>query len=266
MRLSTVLRMGACALAMSGVALADAPKEAAEVKVAQAATPPAPASDAKSDRVEKVVVTAQKRAQALKDVPLPVQANQGSQLEQTGSNEISDLVTQIPGASAVSRTSPGFETISIRGISSGTTGDATTGYYIDDVAFGVPNLQLVPPARLFDLQRVEVLAGPQGTLFVASAMGGAVRYITNKADARDFHVGVNASYSLTVEDRRGPAAIDWYAVGQAGQGAPSMLGLIRRDGDVVRILGSSSAKQADRPKDWDAPPNGWWLMTLERIE
>ena len=76
----------------------------------------------------------------------------------------------------------------------------------------------------------------------------------------------NASYSLTVEDRRGPAAIDWYAVGQAGQGAPSMLGLIRRDGDVVRILGSSSAKQADRPKDWDAPPNGWWLMTLERIE
>lgn len=197
MRLSTVLRMGACALAMSGVALADAPNEAAEVKVAQAATPPAPASDARSDRVEKVVVTAQKRAQALRDVPLPVQAIQGSQLEQTGSNEISDLVTQIPGASAVSRTSPGFETISIRGISSGTTGDATTGYYIDDVAFGVPNLQLVPPARLFDLQRVEVLRGPQGTLWGQGAMGGTIRLITPRADSREFAARGQVEGSLT---------------------------------------------------------------------
>ena len=164
MSLATRLLAGACALALVSV----------------------PVAADESQKVEKVVVTAQKRSQALKDVPLPVQAIQGTEIEKTGSNEIADLVTQIPGASVVSRTAPGFETISIRGISSGTTGDATTGYYIDDVAFGVPNLQLVPPARLFDLQRVEVLRGPQGTLWGQGAMGGTIRLITPRADSEQF--------------------------------------------------------------------------------
>lgn len=134
---------------------------------------------------EDIVVTAQKREQNLLDVPLAVQAFAGAALESSGSREINDLLDSIPGASSVSRTAPGFETIQIRGIASGTTGDATVGYYIDDVPFSVPNLQLAPPARLFDLQRVEVLRGPQGTLYGQGAMGGTIRMVTAPADPNE---------------------------------------------------------------------------------
>ena len=130
----------------------------------------------------EIIVTAQKREQALTDVPLAIQAISGEQLEEQGTKELNDLIESIPGASSVSRTAPGFETIQIRGIASGTTGDATVGYYVDDVPFSVPNLQLAPPARLFDLQRVEVLRGPQGTLYGQGAMGGTIRMVTASPD------------------------------------------------------------------------------------
>ena len=141
------------------------------------------ASDSEDSDV--IVVTAQKREQALLDVPLAIQAISGAELEETGTSELNDLIESIPGASSVSRTAPGFETIQIRGIASGTTGDATVGYYVDDVPFSVPNLQLAPPSRLFDLQRVEVLRGPQGTLYGQGAMGGTIRMITAAPDYND---------------------------------------------------------------------------------
>lgn len=138
----------------------------------------AQAADKADTNAEDIVVTAQKREQNLLDVPLAIQAVSGAKLEEQGTKELNDLVESIPGASSVSRTAPGFETIQIRGISSGTTGDATVGYYIDDVPYSVPNLQLAPPSRLFDLQRVEVLRGPQGTLYGQGAMGGTIRMVT----------------------------------------------------------------------------------------
>ncbi|WP_408591794.1 TonB-dependent receptor [Novosphingobium sp.] len=144
--------------------------------LAQDATPAAGA-----DPLE-IIVTAQKRAQNLLDVPLSIQAVSGAQLEERGTKELNDLVESIPGASSVSRSAPGFETIQIRGVASGTTGDATVGYYVDDVPYSVPNLQLAPPSRLFDLQRVEVLRGPQGTLYGQGAMGGTIRMVTASPD------------------------------------------------------------------------------------
>jgi outer membrane receptor protein involved in Fe transport len=142
----------------------------------------APADDSNPG---EIIVTAQKREQTLLEVPLAIQAISGKQLEEQGTKELNDLIESIPGASSVSRTAPGFETIQIRGIASGTTGDATVGYYVDDVPFSVPNLQLAPPARLFDLQRVEVLRGPQGTLYGQGAMGGTIRMITASPDYDD---------------------------------------------------------------------------------
>jgi outer membrane receptor protein involved in Fe transport len=145
----------------------------------------------------EIVVTAQKREQALLDVPLAIQAISGADLEESGTSELNDLIESIPGASSVSRTAPGFETIQIRGIASGTTGDATVGYYVDDVPFSVPNLQLAPPSRLFDLQRVEVLRGPQGTLYGQGAMGGTIRMITASPDYDDVLGRAQVEGSLT---------------------------------------------------------------------
>lgn len=148
---------------------------------------PAYAQDAPpaGDDSTEIIVTAQKREQNLLEVPLAIQAISGAQLEEEGKKELNDLIESIPGASSVSRTAPGFETIQIRGIASGTTGDATVGYYVDDVPYSVPNLQLAPPSRLFDLQRVEVLRGPQGTLYGQGAMGGTIRMVTAAPDYND---------------------------------------------------------------------------------
>lgn len=150
---------------------------------------------------EEIVVTAQKRAQNLSDVPAAIQAITGDTLERRGTRSLSQLVDFIPGASIVSKSAPGFETIQIRGISSGTVGDATVGYYIDDVVFSIPNLQLAPPSRLLDLERTEVLRGPQGTLYGNGAMGGLIRIITTTPDTNSF--GVKALGELSFTDGGG---------------------------------------------------------------
>lgn len=160
--------------------------------IAQAAEEPAPAPDP-----AEIVVTAQKREQNLLDVPLAVQAVSGDTLERQGTKEIDRLVDFVPGASVVSKSAPGFETIQIRGVASGTVGDATVGYYIDDVVFSIPNLQLSPPSRLVDLQRVEVLRGPQGTLYGNGSMGGLIRLITSDPDTKSLGLKAQGEVSGT---------------------------------------------------------------------
>jgi iron complex outermembrane recepter protein len=155
------------------------------------------AKEEKKDAVEKVVVTAQKRSQQLKDVPLPVQSISKEQLENSGASNVADLVTQIPGASIVSKSTPGFETVQIRGISSGTTGDGLVGYYVDETPFGIPNLQLSPPARLLDVSRVEVIRGPSGTLYGQGSMGGTIKVITAAPDPTDMYGTLRGEVSVT---------------------------------------------------------------------
>jgi outer membrane receptor protein involved in Fe transport len=143
--------------------------------------------------LEEVVVTAQKREQNLSEVPQAIQAFTGDMLVRDGIESIGDIAAYIPGASFVNAPAAGWQTMQIRGISSGTTGEATTGYYIDELAFGVPNLQLAPPARFFDVERVEVLRGPQGTLYGQGSMGGTVKIITADADPNDYGFKVQTS-------------------------------------------------------------------------
>lgn len=189
---------GRASVAAICVAMFAVPASAQEKKAAEAV-----------DDTE-IVVTALKRQQQLLDVPVAIQAFTGEQLEASGAKELNDLIESIPGASSVSRTAPGFETIQIRGIASGTTGDATVGYYIDDVPFSIPNLQLAPPSRLFDLQRVEVLRGPQGTLYGQGAMGGTIRLVTASPDSNDLLGRVQLEGSTTAGGE-GSYAIDGVA-------------------------------------------------------
>ena len=157
--------------------------------------------------LEEILVTASKREQSLLEVPSSVQAFQGSDMERQGLRDLGDLTQRIPGASVVSKSAAGFETIQLRGISSGTVGDATVGYYIDELAFGIPNLQLAPPSRLIDLERVEVLRGPQGTLYGQGSMGGTIKMITRRPDSEEFDIKVAAEGSQT-EDGGDNYAVD----------------------------------------------------------
>ncbi len=169
--------------------------------------PTALAQQAGGGALEEIVVTASKREQNLLEVPSSVQAFQGSQLEREGLRDLGELTQRIPGASIVSKSAAGFETIQLRGISSGTVGDATVGYYIDELAFGIPNLQLAPPSRLIDLERVEVLRGPQGTLYGQGSMGGTIKMITRRPDTSEFDVKLAAEGSQT-EDGGDNYAVD----------------------------------------------------------
>ncbi len=138
--------------------------------------------------IEEIVVTAQKREESLMDVAMAVQSINNAELRRNGIENFEELVQFIPGASIVSSTAPGDETIQIRGITSGTIGDSTVGYYIDDVPFSIPNLQLAPPSRMFDLERIEVLRGPSGTLYGQSSMGGTIKLLTAEPDSKAFFV------------------------------------------------------------------------------
>jgi len=132
--------------------------------------------------LDKVIVTAQKREQAALDVPASVTAVNAQRLSNAGLSQLEDYVTQIPGMSITSN--GGSMQVTLRGISTGLSQSSpTTSIYIDDAPVGSVNAYTtgatqVPDLDPADLARIEVLKGPQGTLFGAGAMGGMLRYVT----------------------------------------------------------------------------------------
>ena len=138
------------------------------------------------DAVEEIVVTARKKAESLQDVPLSVSALRESSLEELGVNVFEDYLLQLPSVTA-GGAGPGTSTIYIRGLAS-TTPNLTTagvGGLAPNVSFYLDEQPLAQPGRNLDvyaadISRIEVLKGPQGTLFGASSQAGVVRMITNK--------------------------------------------------------------------------------------
>jgi outer membrane receptor protein involved in Fe transport len=130
--------------------------------------------------IEEIVVTATRRAEPLSKVPISVSTFSAAQMDDRGVKGFDDLVRLSPGLNLTRQSATGANQISIRGISSD-AGSGTTGVYIDDTPIQVRNLGFgagnVFPG-LFDVDRVEVLRGPQGTLFGAGSEGGTVRFIT----------------------------------------------------------------------------------------
>jgi outer membrane receptor protein involved in Fe transport len=150
-----------------------------------------PSADSGST-LEAVTVTAQRRSESIQEVPLSVTAISGETLEKFGEVSFVDYAHNIPNLSFGTGSDFGVtngRTITIRGITGGRYryGLATTSFYIDDTP--VP-LALDP--RVLDLQRIEVLRGPQGTLFGSSAMGGTVRLITKPAQSQAIYGSVDA--------------------------------------------------------------------------
>lgn len=153
------------------------------------------------DAVEEIVVTARKKAESLQDVPLSVSALRESSLEELGVNVFEDYLLQLPSVTA-GGAGPGTSTIYIRGLAS-TTPNLTTagvGGLAPNVSFYLDEQPLAQPGRNLDVYaadvgRIEVLKGPQGTLFGASSQAGVVRMITNKPE-----IGVSET-NVEVESR-----------------------------------------------------------------
>ncbi len=140
---------------------------------------PSAFSQAAEVSLEEIIVTAQKRVERLQDVPLSITAIPTDQIEKMGASTFTDYARTVPGLSFIDR-GPGRTSITIRGITTGADQgkQALVGVYFDDMPVSAPSFQ--PDLNLFDIERVEVLRGPQGTLYGAGSMGGAIKLVPQK--------------------------------------------------------------------------------------
>jgi iron complex outermembrane receptor protein len=151
------------------------------------------AAGASSDTtLEEVIVTARKRTENLQDVPISIDVFTSKDLQNLGISQFEDYATKTPSISFVSA-GPGTQTFVMRGVSDGSNPNyantATTAFLVDDMSMNYYGT--TPDMHFYDMERIEVLNGPQGTTFGASAMAGALRFITNKPDSSGFSAGID---------------------------------------------------------------------------
>ncbi|MDH3480869.1 MAG: TonB-dependent receptor [Gammaproteobacteria bacterium] len=151
--------------------------------------------------LDEITVTATKRAESLQDVPISVTALSADTLEELGIVDFDGYAQMLPTLSYKS-VGPGTATLIMRGASDGGDGNASgsqpsVGLYLDEtpVTTIASNLDI----HIYDIERIEALAGPQGTLFGASSQSGNLRIITNKPDSSEFSAGVDLGGSSTTE-------------------------------------------------------------------
>ena len=149
--------------------------------------------------IEEIVVTAQKRVENAKDVPVSISELSGDFIKSQHITDFDDLTRTIPSVSFASGGTEGLSNIEMRGVSSG-VGSPTVAVYLDESSITVdasgPFVGQAQPIP-FDLARVEVLRGPQGTLYGASSMGGAIRFITNQPKLDEETLDINSDLSGT---------------------------------------------------------------------
>jgi len=165
------------------------------VPVALAADPGSASDSSGPGVLQEVIVTATKREENLQNIPETIQALSASDIQNLGIVHFEDIVRAMPTVSYES-IGPTDQMFYIRGVSDGSSANAsnisTTGYFLDDASTSYYGY--IPDLHLYDIERIEVLDGPQGTLFGAGAMSGAIRVITAKPDLNTFSAGTDLDY------------------------------------------------------------------------
>jgi outer membrane receptor protein involved in Fe transport len=176
----------AVATALAAAALPPAPARAETAAAADAAT------GGGGPALQEVVVTARKRSENLQDIPLSVDVFTQKDMQNLGIVSLEDYAQKDPSISFVS-VGPGTQVVVMRGASDGSSpnysNSSTVGFFFEDMSLSWGTVQ--PDLHLYDMERIEVLSGPQGTTFGAGSMTGAVRYITNKPDVNAVSGGVD---------------------------------------------------------------------------
>ena len=152
--------------------------------------------------ISEIVITAQKRSEDIKTVPISVTALSGTAMQTEHIESFDDLSRAVPAVAFDSNATFGTTDIAIRGVSS-QAGSATVGLYIDDVSVTTKNFfyeGAIEPV-ITDLDRIEVLRGPQGTLYGDSSEGGTIRYLTKQPDLQTY--GGEASVGTSNTDHGG---------------------------------------------------------------
>lgn len=154
-------------------------------------------TQATDDDLEVIMVTAQKRVQTLQEIPMAIEAISGRELAQQGIDNIQDLSFAIPGFTT-REDGPGSYQIFMRGVANTDGGGSLVSVYQDDAPLTLTGYDVLP-TKVFDLNRVEVLKGPQGTLYGQGSVTGTVRYITNDPVLGEFE-GTVSSEITSVSD------------------------------------------------------------------
>lgn len=180
--------------------------------------------------LEEVVVTATKVPERLRDVAIPITAISGDRLQDLQANNFEDYAKLVPGLS-LNENRPGQTVLTLQGISSFSAG-STVGIYVDDTPYGsssgLTNAQFYSgDLNTYDMQRIEVLKGPQGTLYGASTLGGLLKFVSNAPDPSGFAAEVQAGTADT--------AASW------GWSAKGMVNLPLSDSAAFRVSGVHEA-------------------------
>jgi iron complex outermembrane receptor protein len=161
---------------------------------------PSSANESEQSTVEEVVVTALHRSAGVQSVPISIEAISGDTLSKTGASQLNDYFRAVPSLN-VTAGQGGANQISIRGVNA--AGEATVGVYYDETPVTGPSATTqnsganAPDLNLFDVQRVEVLRGPQGTLYGASSMAGTIRIIFNKPNYNQYEFATEDQVAST---------------------------------------------------------------------
>jgi outer membrane receptor protein involved in Fe transport len=164
------------------------------------ATPESTAAETGTDGFEEIVVTATKRSQSVREIPMTINVLTGDKLAEQGARELQDFVDQVPGLQMQDVAVTSSRKIVIRGIAPDNTTNQTVGTVLGDIPLGDPigSFTVVDPDT-WDLGTVEVLKGPQGTLFGASSLAGIIRYVPNAPKLETWQGKAFAEY-MSIED------------------------------------------------------------------
>jgi outer membrane receptor protein involved in Fe transport len=162
----------------------------------------ASAAAAKKEDTQEVTVTATRRREPAREVPIQIDVLPAEQLEAEGAKTLSDYIANLPGVTIKTDGGAGKGAVSVRGVSTGDQTVSTVATYVDDVPFGSSSPYLLGSTTalelsLLDLNHIELLRGPQGTLYGASSMGGLIKYVTNDPDTTELSgkVSIGGAYT-----------------------------------------------------------------------
>jgi iron complex outermembrane recepter protein len=219
-------------------------------------------------RLEEVVVTATRQARLLSKVAISASAFSRKDMDDQGVNQIDDIAMMTPGVT-FTRGNSGTTQIAIRGISSD-SGASTTGVYIDDTpvqsrVIGFSSTTIFP--NVFDLERIEILRGPQGTLFGAGSEGGTVRFITPPPSLTEYTDYTRGELGFT--DYGDPSFEARTAIG--GPLVENTIGFrlslsYRRDGGYTDRVERFSGNRIARDDDWQNSFNARIALALQPVE
>ncbi len=267
-----------------------------------------PKSSQQPASLDTVIVTAQKREERLQDVPVPVTVIKAESLIENNQVRLQDFYTNVPGLTVMPSTSGSggsFQSVAIRGITTGVYTNPTVGIEVDDVPYGSSTAigagggMVVADIDPADLARIEVLRGPQGTLYGASSMGGLIKYVTvdpstdaatgrveanmnGVVNGAELGYGARGSVNLPLSDtlairasgftRQDPGYIDNVQTGQTGINEDHVSGgrvaALWRPSSTISLKFSALYQEAksDGFSDVDLPINGYVGARLGELQ